>query len=181
MSLGHETGFGLLSNSAIDQHVDARGREADLESVIAAHPTLLGIGIDQSAAIIVHGDSFFVVGGQIVIHDGKVHDGAPYYFLSPGQSFNLKTRLPVPVAESPLTLKVETATRSQKASSISTLGEGLLQSRDSSPIHVRYECNVSLYSAGGGVYLALQDGPGRFRVRTREINSDTAKDYACRF
>jgi len=181
MSPGHEIGFGLLPNSAIDQHVDARGREADLESVIAAHPTLLGIGIDQSAAIIVHGDSFFVVGGQIVIHDGKAHDGAPYYFLSPGQSFNLKTRLPAPVAESPLVLTVETATRSQKASSISTVGEGLLQSRDSSPIRVRYECGVSLYSAGGEVYPAIQDGPGRFRVEAREVNQDTLRDYSCRF
>jgi len=46
MSPGHEVGFGLLPNSAIDQHVDARGREADLDSVISELPELLGIGID---------------------------------------------------------------------------------------------------------------------------------------
>ncbi len=94
--------------------MDTRGREADLASVIAAHPALLGIGIDQSAAIIVHGNSFFVVGGQVVIHDNRQHDGAPYYFLSAGQSFNLQTRSPDPMPNSPLTLTVETATRSQK-------------------------------------------------------------------
>lgn len=38
MSPGHETGFGLLPNSAIDQHVNTRGREADLGAVVSAHP-----------------------------------------------------------------------------------------------------------------------------------------------
>ena len=33
MAPGHETGFGLLANSAIDQHVDARGREKDLDQM----------------------------------------------------------------------------------------------------------------------------------------------------
>ena len=92
MSPGHETGFGLLPNSAIDQHVNTRGREADLDAVISAHPQLLGIGIDEGAAIVVHRDSFFVVGGRVTIHDGKQHDGASYYFLSSGQAFNLTTR-----------------------------------------------------------------------------------------
>ncbi len=82
----YEVGFGLLPNSAIDQHVEERSRETDLDPVIAAHPELLGIGIDQSAAIIVHGDTFFVVGGQVAIHDGKQHvGGASYYLLSSGQ------------------------------------------------------------------------------------------------
>ena len=94
MSPGHEQGFGLLAESAIDQHIDARGREKDLDQVISAHPDLLGIGIDQSAAIVVHGNSFVVLGGQVAIHDGKDHDGALYYFLSQGQTFDLKTRLP---------------------------------------------------------------------------------------
>lgn len=92
MSPGHETGFGLLANSAIDQHINARGREADLDSVVAAHPNLLGIGIDQSAAICVHGNLFQVLGGQVAIHDGKDHDGAHYYFLSAGQTFDLSAR-----------------------------------------------------------------------------------------
>jgi cyanophycinase len=104
MSRGHERGFGLLENSAIDQHVNTREREKDLDPVISKHPELLGIGIDESAAIIVHGDSFLVVGGptgnQVAIHDGKKHDGdARYYFLSSGQTYNLRTR----TLESPTT------------------------------------------------------------------------------
>jgi cyanophycinase len=86
---GHENGFALLPNSAIDQHVIARHRESDLVPVIASHPRLLGIGIDQETAIVVHGDTFEVIGdSKVIIHDGK----NPFYFLSHGQKFNLKTR-----------------------------------------------------------------------------------------
>ena len=42
MSKGHEEGFGLMRNVAIDQHVIKRHREADLIPVIEAHPDLLG-------------------------------------------------------------------------------------------------------------------------------------------
>jgi cyanophycinase len=88
---GHEKGFALVSNSAIDQHVITRHRESDLVPVIASHPGLLGIGIDQETAIVVHGDIFEVIGdSKVIIHDGR----KPFYFLSHGQKFNLKTRLP---------------------------------------------------------------------------------------
>jgi cyanophycinase len=91
MAPGHETGFALLANSAIDPHVIQRHRENDLAPVIASHPKLLGIGIDQETAIVVHGDTFEVIGdSKVIIHDGK----KPFYFLSHGQKFNLKTRLP---------------------------------------------------------------------------------------
>lgn len=86
---GHETGFGLLANSAIDQHVIVRHREGDLAKVIASHPNLLGIGLDADTAIVVHGDEFRVIGeSKVIIHDGR----KPYYFLSHGQKFNLKAR-----------------------------------------------------------------------------------------
>src|SRR5260370_32434688 len=100
MSPGHERGFGLLSNSAIDQHVNTREREHDLVRVIEKHPELLGLGIDEGAALVVHGDSFEVIGGQVAVYDGKEHDGAPYFFLSPEQTLNLKTHVVEHVAES---------------------------------------------------------------------------------
>lgn len=92
MSPGHEKGFALLRNTAIDQHVIVRHREADLDPVIAAHPDLLGIGIDEGASIVVHGDSLEVAAGKVIIHDGKKHEAGNYYFLSSGQKFNLATR-----------------------------------------------------------------------------------------
>lgn len=92
MAPGHEAGFALASDIAIDQHVIVRHRENDLASVIASHPKLLGVGIDQSAAIIVHGDVFETMSGKVLIHDGKRHGDKGYYVLSPGQKFNLKAR-----------------------------------------------------------------------------------------
>lgn len=77
----HKAGFNLLTNSAIDQHLLARHRESDLIPVIAAHPNLLGIGLDQSTAIVVHGNSFQVIGAsKVAIYDNRMRDHKKYYF-----------------------------------------------------------------------------------------------------
>jgi cyanophycinase len=89
----YTAGFGFLKNTAIDQHVNTRRREMRVAPVIAAHPELLGIGIDESTAIVVKGNQFEVIGaGQVAITDGERHCGKGYYFLSPGEWFNLKSR-----------------------------------------------------------------------------------------
>ena len=62
MSPGHEEGFGFLGDTAIDQHVNTRGRTEDLRPVLKAHPTLLGIALDEATAIIVTGDRCEVAG-----------------------------------------------------------------------------------------------------------------------
>ena len=62
MAPGHERGFALLRDSAIDQHVNTRGRADDLRPVLQAHPTLLGIALDEATAIVVTGDRCRVVG-----------------------------------------------------------------------------------------------------------------------
>jgi len=182
ISPGHVTGFGVLSNSAIDQHVNTRGRERDLDPVIAAHPDLLGIGLDQDAAIIVHGDSFFVVGGQVAIHDGKPHEGGGYFFLSSGQSYDMKTRSVQPQDDLPLVLTVNNASRRTTSSGITTVGQGVLQSRTSSESQqINYECGVSLYSVGKNEYLARSDGPHQIKIRAREVNTDKLREYTCKF
>lgn len=185
MSRGHETGFGLLPNSAIDQHVDTRGRRADLGAVISAHPELLGIGIDESAAIVVHRDSFFVVGGQVVIHDGKQHGGASYYLLSSGQAFNLTTRSTIDqrTQDYPLTLTVTAATRSQAKSGVKTVGEGVLESKDGAhpPMQFKMECEVNLYSLRQNLYPARLDGSHKFKILARPIDSDRLSEHACRY
>jgi cyanophycinase len=189
MSPGHETGFALLANSAIDQHVNARSREADLERVIAAHPNLLGIGIDEATAIVVHGNAFFVVGGQVAIYDGKDHDGAHHYFLSPGQAFDLKARAldasdeGVNAEQYSLVFKAMSASRSSGPDGILTVGTGQLDPKGGSPQGeetVKYSCNVSLYSLGGTPYPAHRDGPDQMTIRTRAVDGDTLRDYPCR-
>jgi cyanophycinase len=104
MAPGHEVGFGLITNAAIDQHVDARGRENDLAPVIKKHPELLGIGLDQSTSITVHADTLTCNGPRrAAIWDGKDHDGKGYYYLRAGDSLNLVTRVAtfVPHASDP--------------------------------------------------------------------------------
>ena len=93
MAKGYEVGFGYLRGVAIDQHILPRKRAGDLVGVIAAHPELLGIGIDEATAIIVQGDRFEVIGrGVVGIYDGREHDGKRYYFIAPGERFDLKAR-----------------------------------------------------------------------------------------
>ncbi|HRH41153.1 MAG TPA: cyanophycinase [Pyrinomonadaceae bacterium] len=93
MAKGYEQGFGFLQNVAIDQHIDTRKREADLQTVITAYPKLLGIGISESTAIIVQKDLFSIIGkGNVAITDGKTYDGKPYYFLKEGDIFDLSKR-----------------------------------------------------------------------------------------
>ena len=93
MAPSHEVGLGLMKNVAIDQHIITRHREKDLDPVIAKHSELLGIGIDESTAIVVHQSQFEVIGkSKVAVHDGKPHDAGNFYFLEPGQKFNLATR-----------------------------------------------------------------------------------------
>ena len=91
----HEEGFGFLKNTAIDQHVLKRNRHFDLIPVIEAHPDLLGIGLDENTAIIVQGDQVQVMGeSYVLIYDNQkmVGEGGRFYFLAPGDRFNLATR-----------------------------------------------------------------------------------------
>ncbi|WP_422930931.1 cyanophycinase [Singulisphaera sp. PoT] len=89
----YQRGFGYLRDSAIDQHLLPRARAEDLVPVIADRPELLGLGIDEATAIAVHGDAFEVIGrGVVGIYDGKDHDGKPYYFIAPGEHFDLRAR-----------------------------------------------------------------------------------------
>ena len=90
----HEQGFGYLKNTAIDQHMLTRNRQFDMIEVIRAKPELLGIGIDEDTAIVVQGDEFEVIGrSYVAIYDHeKMGAEGRFYFLAPGQRFDLATR-----------------------------------------------------------------------------------------
>jgi len=99
MAPGYEEGFGLIKGVAVDQHMLTRNRQDDLEEVVAKHPDVLGIGLDESTAIIVRGQTFEVCGAsKIAIHDGRTvpgerqqRNGKKYYFMGPGERFDLTT------------------------------------------------------------------------------------------
>ncbi|MFH1198049.1 MAG: cyanophycinase [bacterium] len=57
-------GFGFLKTVVIDQHFILRKRSNRLISVMLEHPEMIGIGIDESTAIIVKPDSTFEVFGD---------------------------------------------------------------------------------------------------------------------
>lgn len=91
----HEVGFGFLKEVAIDQHLLRRNRHFDLLEVIEAKPELLGIGIDENTAIVVQGDRFQVMGeGYVVIYDAQrqIDTGGRFYFLAPGDRYDLSSR-----------------------------------------------------------------------------------------
>jgi cyanophycinase len=91
----HTEGMGFLKNVAIDQHLLKRNRQFDMVAVIEKHPELLGIGIDEDTAILVRRDSFQVLGASYVViydHNRKLDSGGPFYMLTAGDHFNLKTR-----------------------------------------------------------------------------------------
>jgi len=102
-------GLGLIKSAIIDQHFATRKRHNRLISVIAVHPELLGIGIDESTAILVNPDETFEVIGNknVIIYDpsrAKVNirnDKAialrnlTMHILLEGERFDLKKKKPL--------------------------------------------------------------------------------------
>ena len=91
----HEKGFGFVKNIAIDQHILARNRQFDLIEVIKAKPELLGVGLDEGAAIVVQGNRFEVIGrSYVAIYDPKILEKTGrFYFLQSGDRFDLVKRV----------------------------------------------------------------------------------------
>ncbi len=97
-------GFGFLKTAIIDQHFVARKRHNRLISLVAEHPDLVGIGIDESTAIIVNPDETFEVIGEqnVVVYDARSAKltilpsqtigglGIIMHLLKPGDRFDLK-------------------------------------------------------------------------------------------
>ena len=91
----HEEGFGFVRNTAIDQHLLYRNRQFDMLEIIEARPELLGIGIDENTAIVVQGDRFEVIGeSYVVIYDNQsmLDSGGLFYFLAPGDQYDMAER-----------------------------------------------------------------------------------------
>jgi cyanophycinase len=93
MADGKTTGFGFLTNVAINPHLTSAKRDAELVNVVDAHPEILGIGIDDDAALLVRKDVAEVIGtGKVAIYDNVRHEGGTwYYWLTPGERVDLST------------------------------------------------------------------------------------------
>src|SRR4051812_45870373 len=87
MAPGYEEGFGFLRGVAIDQHVVARERLADLaDSLLPRHPELLGISEDEGTAWLVRGDTGEIIGrNKAFVYGGREPNdpGKPFLTLYP--------------------------------------------------------------------------------------------------
>lgn len=103
MAEGYERGLGFLQGTAIDQHFFKRKRTQDMTELMAVFPQLLGIGIDESTALVVRGEIMEVVGKSTVAVYNRRCDTPPrekdYQVLQPGQRYNLKNRVLMDVGD----------------------------------------------------------------------------------
>lgn len=109
-----QQGFGFMRNTAIDQHLIARGRQKDLLKVLEDprkkmrkefnRAELLGIGIDEDVAIVVKGDQFSIIGkdqGVVLVYDPKswkkeTPDAQKWVTLKKGDQYDLAQRSIIP-------------------------------------------------------------------------------------
>ncbi len=108
MAPGYEKGFGFLQNTAVDQHVVARDRLADLPQVLEKHPLLLGISEDEGTAWVVRGDQAEIIGrNKAFVYGGRDANDVnqPYLTLRPGDRYDLGQRRVThrAISDSPLT------------------------------------------------------------------------------
>ena len=120
-------GFGLLPGVIVDQHFAERGRIGRLIGAIAQNPRILGIGLDEDAAILVRRGRFQVLGsGAVYVVDGRkvtftnINEAKPeeplciyglkLHILNQSDTFDLKRRQPVyhPAEEIEKVLGIET-------------------------------------------------------------------------
>jgi cyanophycinase len=60
------TGFGFLPGTVVDQHALRRNRVNRLLGVLADHPDLVGVAVDESTALVVHQGRWQVMGRSYV-------------------------------------------------------------------------------------------------------------------
>jgi cyanophycinase len=94
MAAGYEDGFCYLPGCAVDQHFTSRDRHPDMVLLNRHIPRLLGIGIDETTALVVTGHVAQVMGvGNVYFFDGTSHDQAEQRTeVSAGQTYDLIER-----------------------------------------------------------------------------------------
>jgi cyanophycinase len=97
MAPGYERGgLGFISGVAIDQHFSQRRRQKDMTELVNRYQQLLGIGIDESTAIVVKKSVATVVGkGKVHFYDRNVPvepDHPDYVAIEAGKAYDLVKR-----------------------------------------------------------------------------------------
>lgn len=126
MAAGYEEGFGLLPGAAIDPYFTQRTRLADMTELKKAYPQLVGLGIDEGAAIVVKGHEFEVLGKNRVSVFARLEPPADgerdYDILAAGDRYDLHERKVVSVERS-FSETAEVAERQENEEAIAALPE----------------------------------------------------------
>lgn len=95
MAPGYERGgLGFILGVAIDQHFSQRRRQKDLRSLVETYPQMLGIGIDETTAIVVKKSTAEILGPGTVTFNWKDSPKADIqeFVGTQGQFFDLAQR-----------------------------------------------------------------------------------------
>ena len=94
MTEGYDRGFCFLPGVANDQNSTQRERLADLAKMKKAHPELIGLGVDESTALIVRGSTMQVLGQhQVTVFDRQSDATAEtpeFAVLKSGERYDLR-------------------------------------------------------------------------------------------
>lgn len=94
MTEGYDRGFGFLPGVAIDQHFTQRDRIDDMAQLKKAFPDLIGLGVDESTALIVRGSTMRVVGEHNVTvfdnHSAGSAQTAEFAVLKSGERYDFR-------------------------------------------------------------------------------------------
>ncbi len=105
MCEGYERGLRFLPGVAIDQHFSARDRFADMTDLMDKYPQFLGIGLDESTALVVQGHAAEIMGaGKVYFYDRRqvtADDDPDYHTASAGDKYDLRERKIIPAEKKP--------------------------------------------------------------------------------
>ena len=94
MTEGYDRGFCFLPGVAIDQHFTQRQRLKDLAELKKAHPELIGLGVDESTALVVRGSTMQVIGQHhVTVFDrpaSSESENSEFAVLNPGERYDLR-------------------------------------------------------------------------------------------
>lgn len=86
------SGLGFISNVIIDTHFVTRGRIGRLLQIVVANPRLLGIGLEENAALLITGDNKMeAIGpGMVMLVDGRCIVDSNFNDIDDGEAISIE-------------------------------------------------------------------------------------------
>lgn len=85
------SGLGLMNNVIVDTHFVTRGRIGRLLQIVVANPRLLGIGLEENAALLVHNNKMEAIGpGMTMLVDGRCITDSNFNDIDDGEAISIE-------------------------------------------------------------------------------------------